>query len=112
MDPIPLSAVRAAVSDATPDTAVNVAAPVRTVAAGAKTYIADDAAAADVRDALAGAAADTAVVVAYIVAATVVVAAADSGGDLYRRACRNHRDRRHCGLHGPRSTCSGRRVRL
>ena len=94
MDPIPLNAVRAAAAD-TDVTAI--AAPVANiagVAAGARDSLARAAAdtavvAADARTALARAAADTAV------AAADVAAAADSAGDLYRRACRV---RHHCAL--------------
>ena len=105
MDPISLNAVRAAEAD-TAGTAV--AASVVDTTAGA---------AADARAAFAGVAAETAVVAADARAALVgaaagtaaVVTAADSAGDLYRRACRV---RCHCGYHVPRSDRSGRRFWL
>ena len=101
MDPIPLNAVRTAAAGVAADTAgTAVAVPVGDIA-GAYADIA-----ADARAALAGAAADIAVVAADARAALAdsaadVAAAADSAGDLYRRACRV---RRHCGFHVSAST--------
>ena len=100
MDAIPLNAVRASAADVAADTAgTAIAVPVVNIA-GAAADIATDA-----RAALAGAAADSAVVAAdarasFADAAADVAAAADSAGDLNRRACRV---RRHCGLHVPYS---------
>ena len=82
MDPIPLSAVRAAVAGATADTAVSVAAAA---------VAADNAAATSV-------------------AAAEADAADTSVGDLYRRTCHVSCDFRvHFVLHCPRSARSGRR---
>ena len=108
MDPIFLNAVRATATDIAADTAfAAVAAPVADIAGAAAdawaaltSVVAHTAvAAADARATLAGAAADTA----------AFAAAADSAGDLYRRACCV---RRHCDLHVPRSDRSGPRFWL
>ena len=81
MDPIPPSAVWAAVAGAMADTAVYVAAAA---------VAAENAAATSVAGAAAGTA-DT------------------SAGDLHRRVCHVSCDlRRHFGLHAPRSARSGR----
>ena len=108
MDPISLNAVRATANDVAADTAfAAVAAPVADIAG----------AAADAQAALAGVVAHTAVVAAgaraTLVGAaagtTAFAAAADSAGDLYRRACRV---RCHCDVHVPRSDRSGPRFWL
>ena len=100
MDPIPLSAVRAAAADVAADTAGTAFTAPVAHSAGAAADIA-----ADARAALAGVAADTAVIAADAQAALAhaaaeVATAADSAGDLYRRACRV---RHYCGFHVPRS---------
>ena len=103
MDPISLNVVRATATDVAVDTAfAAVAGPVVDIAG----------AAADARAALAGVVAHTAVVAAdaraTLAGAAADIAAfataADSVGDLHRRACRV---RRHCDLHVPRSDRSG-----
>ena len=87
----PLNALRPAAADIVADTAgTAVAVPVADIAGAAADI------AADAQAALAGATADTAVITADARAALAdaaadAVAAADSVGDLYRRACRVHR---------------------
>ena len=99
MEPIPLNVVWSTVAGFVADFAAYTAGIVV-----AMPVAGNDGTAADVRAARAGAMADTAVA-----AANIADNAADSADDLYGRACLAPR---HCSLHVPRSTRSGRRFWL